>query len=92
MQDKYTITIKARRDEAGDECENQMYAAYICNQVYWVYSDIIALAFSSVEKAEDWFMNHKSELFADFFTGHDFDMSSIAIVKKEYTAVKTLEV
>ena len=97
MQTKYIITIKANKDVSGRKSENIRYACKITNQnlfrhAGWAFSVDEAKVFSSVEDAEVWFFLNKRYLFTDIEKCYDFDMSSITIVKREYTAVKTLEV
>lgn len=99
MQTKYIITIKAnKKDVLGGKSENIRYACKITDQqsifrhADWAFNVNEATAFSSVEDAEEWFLMNKHHLFTDIEKWYDFDMSSITIVKREYTAVKMLEV
>lgn len=97
MKTKYIITIKARKNVLGLKIDNIRYAHKIIDQntfrqADWAFNIREAAIFSSVEDAEEWFLINKRYLFTAEDRMYDFDMSSITIVKREYTAVKKLEV
>lgn len=97
METKYIITAKANKDVWGHKSENIRYASKITDQSIfrhadWTFNVNEARTFSSVKDAEEWFLKNKRHLFTDIEKWYEFDMSSITIVKREYTAVKKLEV
>lgn len=95
MEERYVISIKARKDISGNEKEEWRYAGiddgshgsgYPC----WCYSDHSCKSFRSVEEAKEWFNKAKSFLFNPYYEKANFDMRTLGIRKVIYKKVMSL--
>ena len=67
MEERYVISVKARKDVMGRDCEEWRYAGiddglYGSGYPCWCYSDYSCKSFGSIEAAKEWFNKSKSFL------------------------------
>ena len=86
MNEKYVISIKARKNVFGKPCEEWRYAVIdpASNYPDWEFSDHHCKSFTSVESAEEWFNGAKKYLFTSYYDRYNFDMTTLAIRKVVY--------
>lgn len=92
MAERYVISIKARKDVGGRDCEQWRYAGTDsgqCGTGYpcWCYSDEdrYCKRFSNIEDAKRWFDNTKSFLLGSHYNNDDLDMETLGIRKVTVT-------
>lgn len=95
MKEKYVISIKARKDVMGNDCEEWRYAgiddgSYGSGFPCWCYSDYNCKTFSSIEDAKEWFNSSRSFLFGSYYDKDDLDRRTLGIRKVIYKKVGTL--
>lgn len=91
MRERYVISIKARKDVMGRDCEEWRYAgSYESGYPYWCYSDYSYKSFGSIEAAKEWFNKSKSFLLDSYYEKLDLDIETLGIRKVIYKKVGTL--
>ena len=95
MEERYVISIKARKDVLGNEKEEWRYAgiddsSYGSGYPCWCYSDYSCKIFGSIEAAKEWFNKSKSFLLGSYYEKDNFDMRTLGIRKVIYKKVMPL--
>lgn len=95
MEERYIISVKARKDVRGNEKEEWRYAGiddgshgsgYPC----WLYSDYSCRSFKDVESAKKWFDRARSFLLGSYYEKDNLDMKTLGIRKVIYKKVESL--
>lgn len=95
MDERYVISIKARKDISGNKCEQWRYAgiddgSYGSGYPCWCYSDYSCKSFGSIEAAKEWFDRAKSFLLDSYNKDFDLDIETLGIRKVIYKKVESL--
>ena len=95
MEERYVISIKARKDVLGNEKEEWRYAgiddgSYGSGYPCWCYSDYSCKSFGNIEAAKEWFNKSKSFLLGSYYEKDNFDMRTLGIRKVIYKKVMPL--
>lgn len=95
MEERYVISIKARKVVLGNEKEEWRYAgiddgSYGSGYPCWCYSDYSCKSFGSVEAAKEWFNKSKSFLLRPYYEKDTLDMKTLGIRKVIYKKVMSL--
>ena len=95
MNERFVISIKARKDIHGNRCDHWLYAGYD-DGIYgsgrpcWCYSDRFCKFFESVDECKKWFAGAKSFLLNPRYERYDLDNETICIKKAVYEKVTSL--
>ena len=94
MEERYVISIKARKDVMGRDCEEWRYAgnddgAYGSGYPCW-HSGYSFKTFGSVESAKEWFDKTKSFLLGPHFEKDNLDIKTLGVRKVIYKKVMSL--
>ena len=95
MGERYVISVKARKDVMGRDCEEWRYAgiddgSYGSGYPCWCYSDYSCKSFGSIEAAKEWFNKSKSFLLGSYYEKSDFNIETLGIRKVIYKKVESL--
>ena len=95
MGERYVISVKARKDVMGRDCEEWRYAgiddgSYGSGYPCWCYSDYSCKSFGSIEAAKEWFDRAKSFLLDSYNKDFDLDIETLGIRKVIYKKVESL--
>lgn len=95
MEERYVISIKARKDILGNDKEEWRYAgiddgSYGSGYPCWCYKDYSCKSFGSVEDAKEWFSKSKSFLLGSYYEKYNLDIRTLGIRKVIYKKVMTL--
>ena len=95
MGERYVISVKARKDVMGRDCEEWRYAgiddgSYGSGYPCWCYSDYSCKSFGSIEAAKEWFNKSKSFLLGSYYEKDNLDMKTLGIRKVIYKKVESL--
>lgn len=95
MDERYVISIKARKDINGNKCGQWRYAgiddgSYGSGYPCWCYSDYSCKSFGSVEDAKKWFNGAKSFLINSHYENYNLDIETLGIRKVIYKKVESL--
>ena len=95
MEERYVISVKARKDVMGRDCEEWKYAgiddgSYGSGYPCWCYSDYSCKSFGSIEAAKEWFDRAKSFLLDSYNKDFDLDIETLGIRKVIYKKVESL--
>ena len=82
MGERYVISVKARKDVMGRDCEEWRYAgiddgSYGSGYPCWCYSDYSCKSFGSIEAAKEWFNKSKSFLLGSYYEKSDFNIEKL---------------
>lgn len=94
MEERYVISIKARKDVMGRDCEEWRYAGnddgeYGSGYPCW-HSGYSFKTFGSIEAAKEWFNRAKLFLLDSYYKEWDFDIETLGIRKVIYKKVESL--
>ena len=95
MGERYVISVKARKDVMGRDCEEWRYAGiddglYGSGYPCWCYSDYSCKSFGSIEAAKEWFNKSKSFLLGSYYEKDVLDIETLGIRKVIYKKVESL--
>lgn len=95
MEERYVISVKARKDVMGRDCEEWRYAgiddgSYGSGYPCWCYSDYFRKSFGSIEAAKEWFNKSKSFLLDSYYGKDVLDIETLGIRKVIYKKVESL--
>lgn len=95
MDERFVISIKARKDMIGNRSEHWLYAGfddgtYGSGYPCWCYSDRFCKFFESVKDAKEWFARAKSYLLSLRYEFCDLDIETLCIKKVVYEKVASL--
>ena len=95
MGERYVISVKARKDVMGRDCEEWRYAgiddgSYGSGYPCWCYSDYSCKSFGSIEAAKEWFNKSKSFLLGSYYEKDVLDIKTLGIRKVIYKNVESL--
>ena len=95
MGERYVISVKARKDVMGRDCEEWRYAgiddgSYGSGYPCWCYSDYSCKSFGSIEAAKELFDRAKSFLLDSYNKDFDLDIETLGIRKVIYKKVESL--
>ena len=95
MDERYVISIKARKDISGNKCEQWRYAgiddgSYGSGYPCWCYSDYSCKSFGSIEAAKEWFNKSKSFSPGSYHEKDVLDIETLGIRKVIYKKVESL--
>lgn len=95
MEERYVISVKARKDIRGNVKEEWRYAgiddgSYGSLYPCWCYSDYSCKSFKDVEAAKKWFDVARSLLLDSYYEKDNLDIKTLGIRKVIYKKVESL--